>query len=471
MDIPRFLQLLKEHRFEDAFESIVMDNPLPASTGRVCQHRCEDRCRRVSVDKPLNMREVHRFVADWAYLSEERFDSLVNRIAARKLPLTDRKIAVVGAGPTGLAAAFYLALFGHDVTVYDANREAGGMLRYAIPEYRLPKAVLDKEVELIAQMGVEFNFDTNVGTDITLNDLESQYHAVFISIGTWKENWVYLPGTELKGVLPALLFLEAVAKQERVEFGRKVAVIGGGNAAIDSARTAARKGADTTVIYRRERKDMPAIREEVEAAEHEGVKFVFLSSPHRIVGDDDGNVKAIEVVKTKLGEFDASGRRKPIATEEIRRYDCDTVILAVGETVDLDFARASGLKIGENKTIEVDRYTFETSRSMFYAGGDAITGASNVSNAMGGGKIAARNIDKRLMNADRFDQIMPKYEYSQIAPAEPSPVTRHVSAELAPGERVRSFEEVLLGITGTEAIEESGRCLRCDIREATHHKS
>ena len=194
---------------------------------------------------------------------------------------------------------------------------------------------------------------------------------MFLSIGTWKEAWVYLPGTELKGVMPALLFLEAVAKDEPVPLGRKVAVIGGGNAAIDSARTALRMGADVTVIYRRERKDMPAIHEEIEAAEAEGaqVRLPGHAAPHR--GRRDGNVKAIEVVKTRLGEFDSSGRRRPVPTEEIRRFECDTVILAVGEAVDLDFVRASGLRIKENGTLEVDRYTLETSRSKFYAGGDA----------------------------------------------------------------------------------------------------
>ena len=177
-----------------------------------------------------------------------------------------------------------------------------------------------------------------MGTDIPLNDLDNQYDAVFLAIGTWKESWVYLPGTELKGVYPALLFLEAVAKDEPVRLGRKVVVIGGGNAAIDSARTALRMGAEVTVVYRRERKDMPAIEEETDAAEEEGAKFVFLAAPHRIVGDAEGNVKGIEVVKTRLGEFDASGRRRPVPTDEIRRFECDTVILAVGEAVDLDFA-------------------------------------------------------------------------------------------------------------------------------------
>jgi NADH-quinone oxidoreductase subunit F len=272
MNIPRFLQLYTEGRLEDAFEAVVMDNPLPGSTGRVCQHPCDDRCRRRSLDSAVNMREVHRVIADTMYGSPN-FDALVERILRRKLAPTDRKVAVVGGGPTGLAAAFYLALLGHEVTVYESNPEPGGMLRYALPEYRLPREVVRREVDLIRRLGVNFLCGTAVGTDISLNDLDNQYNAVFLAIGTWKEAWVYLPGTELKGVMPALLFLEAVAKGDAVRLGKKVAVIGGGNAAIDSARTALRMGSDVTVIYRRERKDMPAIREETEAAEAEGRSF------------------------------------------------------------------------------------------------------------------------------------------------------------------------------------------------------
>ncbi|MGD0363319.1 MAG: NADH-ubiquinone oxidoreductase-F iron-sulfur binding region domain-containing protein [Bryobacteraceae bacterium] len=467
MNIPRFLQLYQEERLEDAFLSVVMDNPLPASTGRVCQHPCDNRCRRHGIDEAVNMREVHRTIADSIYDSE-RFEQMVDRVASYKLQPTDRKVAVVGAGPTGLTAAFYMALLGHEVTVYETNPLPGGMLRYALPEYRLPKSALDREIELIERMGVEFVCDTVIGRDITLNELDNMYNAVFISIGTWKESWVYLPGTELKGVLPALIFLEAVSKREATQLGGRVVVIGGGNAAIDSARTALRKGGEVTVIYRRERKDMPAIKEEINAAEAEGVKFIFLATPHRIVGDEQANVKAIEVVKTRLGEFDSSGRRKPVPTEEIRRYDCDTVILAVGEAVDPDFGRGSGLKIKEDGTIEVDRFTLETSRNKFYAGGDAITGASNVSNAMGLGKKAARNIDQRLMGAARFEKIMPKFEYSKTPPAQASQCARHELAEMPARERVLNFNEAMLGLTAREAVEEAARCLRCDIRENQH---
>jgi NADH-quinone oxidoreductase subunit F len=466
MNIPRFLQLYKEGRIEEAFEAVVMDNPLPASTGRVCQHPCDNRCRRRTLDSAVNMREVHRTIADSIYQSD-RFDALAARIVARKLPPTDRKVAVVGAGPTGLAAAFYLALLGHEVTVYESNPEPGGMLRYALPEYRLPRAVIRKEVELIRRLGVNFVCGVAVGTDITLNDLDNQYNAVFLAIGTWKEAWVYLPGTELKGVIPALLFLEAVAKEEPVRLGRKVAVIGGGNAAIDSARTALRMGAEVTVIYRRERKDMPAIREETDAAEEEGAKFLFLATPHRIVGDEEGSVKGIEVVKTRLGEFDSSGRRRPVPTEEIRRLECDTVILAVGEAVDQDFLRASGLRIKENGTLEVDRYSLETSRSKFYAGGDLISGASNVSNAMGYGKKAARKMDQRLMGTYRWDKIDPGFVYSNAPPGEPSPSPRHTLEELPARERVESFVESMISLSDEETLDEASRCLRCDIKD--HH--
>ncbi|MFZ2492906.1 MAG: NADH-ubiquinone oxidoreductase-F iron-sulfur binding region domain-containing protein, partial [Thermoanaerobaculia bacterium] len=423
MNIPRFLELWRDGRTAEAFEAVFMENPLPASTGRVCQHPCAKRCRRATLDEAVNMREVHRLIADEVLLSDA-FDEHAARVLSHQLEPTGRKIAIAGAGPAGLTAAFYLGMLGHDVTVFDALPEPGGMLRYAIPEYRLPKKVLAREIELIERAGAKFVPDTRIGHDIPLNELDDRFDAVFISIGTWKESWVYEPGTELKGVHPALNFLEAVAKGEDVQLGRKVAIIGGGNAAIDSARTSLRLGADVTIIYRREQKDMPAIGAEIRAAREEGAKFVFLATPHRVLGDDAGRVKAIEVVKTRLGEYDSSGRRKPIATGEIQRLECDSVIFAVGETVDLDFARASGLRLKQSGTIEVNRFTLETSRARFYAGGDVITGASNVSNAMAYGKQAARTIDLQLMEADRWSRLFPQIDYAQT-PHEPSESRRH----------------------------------------------
>ena len=463
MNIPRFLELCQEGRIEDAFESVILDNPLPASTGRVCQHPCDNRCRRKSFDEVVNMREVHRYLADEIYASD-KFQPMVERIQARKLDPTRKRIAVAGAGPTGLAAAFYLAMLGHEVTIFEERGEAGGMLRFAIPEYRLPKAILRRELDLIEAMGVKMVFNTRVGIDLPLNDLASDFDAVFLSVGTWKESWLYLPGTELKGVHPALPFLEAVARQEKPAIGSRVCIIGGGNAAIDSARTVLRMGASATILYRRERKDMPAIDEEIQAAEDEGVRFVFLAAPHRILGDPSGNVKAIEIVKTRLGEYDKSGRRRPIATDEVQRFACDSVILAVGETFDQDFCRASGLALSEEGTIVVDRFTQETSRKNFFAGGDVITGASNVSNAMAGGKQAAQKIDERLMGTSRWEEIFPKYVYENQLPGEPSLSHRHAGHSLAPHVRSHSQEEVVAGLSAKEALEECRRCLRCDLR-------
>ncbi len=465
MNIPRFLQLYKEHRLEEAFEAVIMDNPLPSSTGRVCQHPCDSRCRRQTIDEAVNMREVHRLIADSIYKSE-RYDSMAQRVLSRKLEATGRKIAIVGAGPAGLTAAFYLALLGHEITVYESKAEAGGMLRFALPEYRLPKAALHREIDLIERLGVKFLFNSQVGVDISLNELDDRFDAVFLSIGTWKESWVYQPGTELKGVYPALAFLEAAARNEEVPIGRKVSVIGGGNAAIDSARTALRTGAEVTVFYRRERKDMPAIEEETRAARDEGAKFVFLAAPHRVIGDAKGSVKSIEIVKTRLGEYDASGRRRPIMTDQIQRFDCDSVIFAVGETVDLDFARASGLSLKESGTIDVNRFTLETSRPRFYAGGDIVTGASNVSNAMAYGKQAAKRIDLQLTETDRWPKLFPEVRYDQTPPEEPSPNHRHCGHQLSASARVRSQTEVVEGLTHEEALDEACRCLRCDVKAA-----
>ncbi len=465
MNIPRFLQLYAENRLEDAFMSVILDNPLPSSTGRVCQHPCDSRCRRQTIDEAVNMREVHRFIADSIYLSD-RYEEMVQRILARKLEHTGRKIAIAGAGPAGLTAAFYLSMLGHEVTVYDGKAEAGGMLRFALPEYRLPKSVLAKEIDLIERLGVKFVFNTRIGFDIPLNELDDRFDSVFLSIGTWKESWVYQPGTELKGVYPALLFLESIAKGESIALGKKVAIIGGGNAAIDSARTTLRMGAEATVIYRRERKDMPAIEEETHAAREEGAKFIFLAAPHRILGDAAGNVKAIEISKTRLGEYDSSGRRKPVSTGEIQRYDCDSVIFAIGENVDLDFARASGLSLKENGTIEVNRFSLESSRARFYAGGDVITGASNVSNAMAYGKQAARSIDLQLMEVNRWNKIFPELEYGQTVPENPSQNHRHEGHMVPAGKRVGSNVEVVTGCTHEETLDEACRCLRCDLKVA-----
>jgi len=319
-------------------------------------------------------------------------------------------------------------------------------------------------VEYIRRAGVTIETGREVGSIQEL--LDAGFDAVYVAIGAQESAELSITGEHREGVEDTLAFLRQANSGRLAEVDGRVVVIGGGNAAIDAARTALRTGADVTVVYRRERKDMPAIEEETVAAQEEGVKFLFWSAPHRIIGDADGNVKAIEVVKTRPGEYDKSGRRKPMPTDEIQRFDCDTVVLGVGETFDQDFCRASGLALKEGGTIIVDRFSLETSRANFYAGGDVITGASNVSNAMDYGKRAARNIDERLMGESRWERIFPDFSYRQQVPDEPSNSRRHASRALAPKQRARSSDEVVIGMDPEQAWEEAGRCLRCDIRSA-----
>jgi NADH-quinone oxidoreductase subunit F len=266
-------------------------------------------------------------------------------------------------------------------------------------------------------------------------------------------------------VLGSLHFLEAEARGQPCDLGERVAIIGGGNSAIDCARTVIRRGASATVIYRRERKDMPAIQEEVEAAEEEGVRFIFLASPYRMVGEN-GHVKAIEVTKTRLGAFDTSGRRRPIDTGEIVTVSCNTVLLAVGESIDTGFCAETGLDTAKGGWLEVDRYELTTSRDGVFAGGDFVTGASNVTTAMGWGKDAARNIDRHLSNEPGYELIMPHFKYDQ-APPQPSPCHRHHAHFLPAATRAKTFNEAVTALLPQEAHEEAGRCLRCDIRETT----
>ena len=464
MNIPRFIQLYKENRLEDAFESVIMDNPLPASTGRVCQHPCDDRCRRAGIDDAVNMREIHRFIADSVYGTEME-QNVLKRLQKRQLSPSSKKVAVVGAGPTGLAAAFYLAMLGHAVTVFDENSEPGGMLRFALPEYRLPKSVVAAEVDFIRRLGVEFVCNTRIGVDRTPQSLSKDFDSVFLALGTWEASPIDLPGVQCTGVHHALHFLDEVAHGKDIRVGQRVVVIGGGNAAIDSARTAARLGAEVTVVYRRQREDMPAIPEEVDEAEEEGVKFVFLCAPHRIISDGQGGVKAIEVQKTTLGEFGITGRRRPVPTDEIVRISCETVVLAIGERVDSVFTGSSHLDLNRDGTIKVDRHSAETNLVGVYAGGDVVTGASNVSNAMSHGKRVAEMIDLQLTGEQRFAQIFPVFEYSDEVPCEPSEGSRNTTPVMPAAERKSTFDEVMLGFSPGQVGHEASRCLRCDVKE------
>ena len=397
----------------------------------------------------------------------DAFEPAAADIVARKLPLSGRKVAVAGAGPAGLTAAFYLALLGHSVTVFESHAEPGGMLRYALPEYRLPKTALDREIEIIRRLGVEFVLNTLVGEDVSLNELDAGFDAVFLSIGTWKESWVYLPGTELAGVRPALPFLEGVAIGEAMSLGHHVAVIGGGNAAINSARTAVRLGASATVIYRRERKDMPAIEEEVDAAEQEGVRFQFLAAPHRIVGER-GEVKGVEVVKTRLGEFDSSGRRRPI----LHRRSADDPL----QQRHSRGRRGGGPRFlrglrsqrqGERRARRQPLHAGDQPRQVLRRRRPGHRGVQHFQRhgIRQGCGAAYRRAPQRAV-AVRRD---PAEVRLRSATAGPRSGRRHRARDLPAAVRRRTFDEATQSLTPEQAARESARCMRCDIREAGIH--
>ncbi len=464
MNIPGYLELINEGRMEDAFAMIVLDNPLAASTGRVCQHPCEYRCRRGDIDQAVAIRDMHRFVLD-RVLQNGRYEELAKSIAQLKRESTGNQVAIVGAGPAGLTAAFYLALLGHQVTVFESGPQAGGMLRMSLPEYRLPKAILDQEIQLIEQLGVQFVFNVRIESQERLEELGKEFDAIVLSVGTWKESSLDVPGADLPGVTSAIDFLANVAAHGTAPIGHDVLVVGGGNSAIDSARTALRLGANVTVVYRRERRDMPAIAEEVEQAQAEGVEFRFLAAPSRLTPGDNGSVAQLEVARCVPGEFDRFGRRKPTLTDQKDLIPCDSVILAIGERVDANLVQSLGVAHASDNTIQVDPLSLITSRARVYAAGDVVGGPSNVVTAMSYGKRAAQAIDAALTDKpDRLNEFMRCIEYRKTVPPEITGDSRRMAPHLPSAGGPGDFREVSLGLTEADVPIEAARCLRCDVK-------
>ena len=463
MNIPGYLQLLKEGRIEEAFELTLRDNPLPGTVGRICYFHCQMRCRRDMIDDPVSQGEIHRYLADTMYkMGKER--EIYQRLIKEKLSPTGKNIAIVGAGPAGLTAAYYLVRLGHGVTVYESHAKAGGILQYGIPAYRLPKDSLNKELELFRKLGVKFVFKTRIGKDLSFKSLQKQYDAVFIAIGAQKDVELDIPGRHLDGVLLGYEFLEHLGTGKQPRIGKKVVVVGAGNVAIDAARSCLRLGADVTIVYRRDAHEMPANAHEISDAMDENIHFMFMSAPKRIVADPKGKVAGLEIHKMKFDGFDHAGRKRPIETGESALVECNTVILAVGEKVEFEHAGEVGLDVRPNGAIRAHQPSCKTNLPKVYAGGDAITGPATVSEAMGIARHAAESIDFDLMKEKRFHRLFREFTYKDEVVTEPEVNGKIEPKKIPVRERVSSFQEVLNGYTGEEALQEAARCLRCDVK-------
>jgi NADH-quinone oxidoreductase subunit F len=415
------------------------------------------------VDDPVSQGEIHRYLADTMYkMGKEK--EIYQRLIKEKFSPTGKKIAIIGAGPAGLTAAYYLVRLGHSVTIYDNHAKAGGILQYGIPAYRLPKDGLNKELELFKKLGVKFVFNTRVGKELSFKNLQKQNDALFLAIGAQKEIEVDIPGRHLDGVLEGYEFLEDFAIGKKLHIGKKVTVVGAGNVAIDAARSCLRLGAEVTIVYRRDRDEMPANDHEIKDAIDEGIKFMFLAAPYRILGDAKGKVIGLEIRKMRFDGFDSSGRKKPIETGESAIVECSNVILSLGEKVEFESAKDIGLELRKNGSIKVSQPSYRTNLSKVYAGGDAVTGPATVSEAMGIARTAAEAIDFDLMKEKRFHLLFRHFKYKDEIVVEPEGGKKVDPKKLPVKERISSFQEVLAGYTGEQALHEATRCLRCDVK-------
>ena len=458
-DCQGYVGLIANGEYDAAIKLIKNKIPLPASIGRVCPHPCEKACRRKNVEEPINIAQLKAFAADMDLKS----DSYVPECK----PASGKTVAVIGGGPAGLTAAYYLTIMGHSVTVYDMMDKMGGMLRYGIPQYRLPKEVLDKEIAIIEKAGVKLVNNVKLGRDFTIKSLKEQNDAVIVAVGAWKSSSMRTPGEDLEGVYGGIDFLRAVIKGNAPEIGEKVAICGGGNTAMDACRTAVRLGAkEVYVIYRRTRNEMPADKLEIDEAEEEGVTYKFLTNPLSFNGEN-GKLKSVTLQLMELGEPDASGRRKPVPIEgKTEKIELDSVILAIGQKLVAE--DVSELTLNNRGNIEADPDFFTTDIEGVFAIGDATNrGASIAIEAIGEADRCARAVDA-FLNGQALDTRVPyisKRDESTIDYSDREQKSRLNPKVLAPEVRNKNFDEVSLGFTEEEAQEEAKRCLECGCRE------
>lgn len=460
-----YIQLIKIGKYEEALALVREKNPFPAITGRICTHPCESVCDRARFDEPVAIDYLKRFVADYELKKYGSFQWDLTKDEPK-----GKSVGIVGAGPAGLMCAHDLLRKGYDVTIYDALDKPGGMMYAGIPSYRLPRDILFGEIELIEKLGGKFVLNTVIGKDIKLSELREKHDAVFIAIGAHKSRKLRVPGEDLEGVWGAVEFLREFNLGKDVKVGKKAMVIGGGNAAIDAARTLLRLGADVTILYRRSRKEMPANPEEVEEAIEEGVKIEFLVTPVEILGEN-GKVTGIKCVRMKLGEPDESGRRRPIPIEGSEFVlECDMVVPAISQQPDLSLLgeEIEQFKITRWNTFEVDEKTLATNVEGVFAGGDDVTGPLTYIDAMAQGRKAAISIDRYLQGIDLYEGRdfslegpIDDYVQSDQDP-EDVPYQPRAKMKLACAtDRAKNFEEVALGFDEETAVAEAKRCLSC----------
>jgi len=454
-----YIERIQEGDYDGALGLNHMANLFPHILGRVCTHPCESACRRGKIDEPVSICSLKRAAADFA----DKKSPLRSSIAKKS---TGKKVAIIGAGPSGLAAGNDLAIVGHDVTIFEALPMAGGMLSVGIPPYRLPWNKIDDAVNWVKELGIKLKLNSPVNSSEEFDKLVEEYDAVYIAAGAHKSVALDIPGEEdLKGVLHGITYMKDINLGNQKKVPSRVAVVGGGFTAIDCARSSLRLGArEVFIIYRRTLKEMPAGELEVNMAEEEAIKILYLTSPIKILGDVGSNVKAIECIKNKLGEPDASGRRRPepITGSEFT-LPVDMVIAAIGQAPDASFmTEKSGIEFTKWGTVIVDPESFTTSKEGVFAGGDFITGPRNAIEVIGDGRMAARAIDKYLSGGKerRFEYtLMEKDPVRKVSGYEAIPRQEQDSVEM--GKRWEIEKEVELGFSKENAAKEADRCLLC----------
>lgn len=460
VNVPGYISLVAAGRFIDAYNLIRQENPFPGICGRICTRPCESKCRRNSMDESVAICNLKRFVADYAFKNEKPFSRDI------VFPKNGKRVAVIGAGASGLTCAYYLARIGYDVDVYEAHSVAGGVLAYGIPEYRLPKTVLAHEVSLVEQVGVKIHLNTEVGKDISFKELRAIYDSIYIATGTQFPQKVNIQGENLPGVVHGIDFLKKINTHQPLEVGKTVAIIGGGNTAIDSARTALRMGAQKVIVlYRRTIDAMPALEGEVQEAMEEGIEVMPLVAPVRFVSGRNGRVAKVECVKMKLGDFDSSGRRKSVKVDGSNFFvDVDMVVPAVSQYADLPFIGKDEIGVTPWGTFIVQNDTQMTTMEGVFAGGDITRGPDEVIRAIADGKQAAISIDKYLGGKGKLNKGEPIRIPEIIDEDEIVTHKRFPLEMLSPDERKDSFDEVILGYHKLNAMAEAMRCLHCDRR-------